>query len=66
MPIRDNEEPLLRQLSQYATYPIFEGARTKDGDPLDSHDFNTARAKSNLLLQCHFNRSPLSVDLRLD
>ena len=66
MPIRDGEEPLLRQLAQFATYPIFDGARNKDGDPLESHDFNQPKAKSNLLLQCHFNRKPLSVDLRLD
>ena len=50
MPIRDGEEPLLRQLAQFATYPIFDGARNKDGDPLESHDFNQPKAKSNLLL----------------
>ena len=65
IPIRDGEEPLLRQLSMYATYPIFEGAN-KDGAPLDSHDFNEPHAKTNLLLQLHFNRRQLKVDLRLD
>lgn len=65
VPIRDGEEPLLRQLAQFATYPIFEG-RTKDGDPLDSHTFNKPYVKTNLLLQCHFNRKPLGVDMRLD
>jgi len=29
----------LRQLATFATYPIFEG-RNKDGDALDSHDYN--------------------------
>lgn len=33
---------------------------------MESHEFNEPRAKSNLLLQSHFNRKPLSVDLRLD
>ena len=65
IPIRDEEEAVLRQLATFATYPIFEG-RTKDGDALDMHDFNQPVPKSNLLLQCHFNRKPLSVDLRLD
>ena len=65
IPIRDEEEPILRQLAQFATYPIFEG-KNKDGDALDSHDYNQPKAKSNLLLQCHFNRKPLNVDLRLD
>jgi len=46
---------------------VFEGASvTKDGDITDEYDFNEPHAKANLLLQCHFNRRPLSVDLRTD
>ena len=49
LPIRDEEEPVLRALAHFATYPIFEG-RNKDGDPLDSHEYNQPVAKTNLLL----------------
>jgi len=67
MPIRDGEEATLRQLAQYLTYPIFENQQTtKDGDLTEDHDINQPHAKTNILLQCHFNRRPLSVDLRLD
>lgn len=67
MPIREGEEPLLRQLAQYLTYPVFENQQTnKDGDLTENHDINQPHAKTNILLQCHFNRRPLSVDLRLD
>lgn len=67
MPIRDGEEPLLRQLAPYLTYPVLENQQTsKDGDLKDEHDINQPHAKTNILLQCHFDRKPLSVDLRLD
>ena len=28
--------------------------------------YNTPQVKTNMLLQCHFNRTPLNTDLRLD
>ena len=33
--------------------------------PHDS-EINTASNKANILMQCHFDRRPLPVDLRLD
>lgn len=59
LPIRDGDEPMLRRLASYCTYPVFEG---------EDEDFihNQPHIKANILLQCHFNRKPLSVDLRID
>jgi pre-mRNA-splicing helicase BRR2 len=46
-------------------YPVFEGS-TKDGGPSDASEYNEPYAKTNLLLQSHFNRRTLGIDLRLD
>jgi pre-mRNA-splicing helicase BRR2 len=33
---------------------------------VEEHNVNQPHAKTNILLQCHFNRKALPVDLRLD
>ena len=65
MVTRDSDHALLRQLAQYCTYPVSD-QRTKDGDLAYNQDLNAPHLKANILLQSHFNRRPLSVDLRLD
>ena len=54
IPIRQGEASLLVALFPFITYP------------LESASLNTPEQKSNILLQCHFNRTPLSSDLRTD
>lgn len=56
VPIRQGEANLLSALTPYLTYPLEEGATNN----------NTPDAKTNILLQCHFNRTALSADLRID
>ena len=48
---------MLRQLVNYLTYPIEMGEGQK---------YNTPSVKVNMLLQCHFNRTPLNIDMRID
>ena len=57
VPIRQGEEAILKALRQQATYPI---------EVESDMDYNTSTVKTNILLQSHFNRTPLSVDLRID
>jgi hypothetical protein len=59
MPIRQGEASLLQSLVPYLTYPL-EGA---DGQEIA---YNRPDSKTNMLLQCHFNRTPLGPDLRID
>lgn len=54
VPIRQGETALLGALLPHATYPLEAG------------QLNTPESKANLLLQCHFNRTGLSSDLRTD
>ena len=56
IPIRQGEASLLSSLTPFITYPLEESET----------QFNTPSSKSNILLQCHFNRTPLNPDLRID
>lgn len=55
LPIRENEEALLQTLASQQTYPL----------PANS-DMNMPHVKANVLLQAHFDRRPLPLDLNLD
>ncbi|CDW82626.1 u5 small nuclear ribonucleoprotein 200 kda helicase [Stylonychia lemnae] len=57
VPIRQGEESLLRSLTSYLTYPI---------EVEDEQNYNSPANKTNLLIQCHFNRTNINVDLRID
>lgn len=57
IPIRQKEEAILRQLLTYLTYPI---------ELEEGQKHNSPSVKVNILLQCHFNRTPLNIDLRID
>lgn len=56
IPIRQGEAAVMNSLVPFLTYPI------------ESQDrgFNKPDNKTNMLLQCHFNRAPLNADLRID
>jgi len=54
IPIRQGESSLLASLVPYLTYPI------------ETANLNTPENKTNILLQCHFNRTALNSDLRTD
>lgn len=59
--IREGEEQLLYSLGQYCTYSL------DDGKNQDAYiEYNEPHNKTNVLLQCHFNRRPLGIDLRID
>lgn len=60
IPIRQGEASLLSALIPYITYPM----EPAQGEQRIS--YNTPEAKTNILLQCHFNRTPLSADFRID
>ena len=57
IPIRQKEEGMMRQLVNYLTYPI---------DLEEGQKYNSPSVKVNMLLQCHFNRIPLNIDMRID
>lgn len=59
IPIRHGEAKMLQSLMPFITYPL-EGS---DGQEID---YNSPESKTNILLQCHFNRAPLNPDLRID
>jgi pre-mRNA-splicing helicase BRR2 len=56
LPIRDSDEGQLRSVVSYLQYRI---------DPEDGI-YCKPNTKTNVLLQCHFIRKPLSIDLSLD
>lgn len=56
LPIRDNDEGDLLSIVDYIEYRV----ESPDGV------FNIPSVKTNILLQCHFLRRPLSIDLSLD
>mmetsp|Transcript_39663 Transcript_39663/g.39245 ORF Transcript_39663/g.39245 Transcript_39663/m.39245 type:complete len:432 (-) Transcript_39663:18-1313(-) len=56
LPMRDSDEGQLRALDRYIDYPV---------DPEDGI-YLFPRVKTNILLQCHFERKNLSIDLGLD
>lgn len=56
LPIRDSDEGQLQALVDYLEYRV---------EPVDGV-FCLPNVKTNILLQCHFLRRPLSIDLSLD
>lgn len=54
VPIRHGENDLLKALSTEINYK------------LEKANFNEPNTKTNILLQCHFSRSPLSSDFNYD
>ena len=60
VPIRQGEANLLQSLVTYLTYPIDSEDKNQDVK------YNSPIVKTNMLLQCHFNRTPLNTDLRID
>lgn len=60
IPIRQGETSLLSALVPYLTYPLDV---PQGGTEVA---YNRPESKTNVLLQCHFNRTPLSADLRID
>jgi pre-mRNA-splicing helicase BRR2 len=59
IPIRQGEASLLQSLVPYLTYPL---EAPEGGEVV----YNRPEAKTNMLLQCHFNRTALGPDLRID
>jgi len=56
LPMRDQDQGQLRSLERHIDYPV---------DPEDGV-FCVPSIKTNILLQCHFMRTPLGIDLGLD
>ena len=56
LPIRDSDEGQLLSVLRYLEYKV---------DPMDGV-YCIPNVKTNILLQCHFLRRPLSIDLSLD
>ena len=57
--IRQGEANMLASLVPQLTYPVSEATG-------EQASYNTPECKTNILLQCHFNRSRLNPDLRID
>lgn len=49
----------MKSLESYLTFRI-------EGEDEGKFKYNEPQHKTNLLLQCHFNRTPLNTDLRSD
>lgn len=55
LPIRESDESQLRHV-KFTEYRV---------DPVDGI-YSLPNVKTNILLQCHFSRTPLSIDLSMD
>jgi len=55
LPVRQGEEKNLKVLARKLKYPV-----------PDSAQFNDSNTKALVLLQCHFSRTSISTDLRID